>query len=231
MLREAVRARTEQQNRLHALALDRTAAETALSGMDGRRDTIAADIEAAGKRLEKERQAHEALETRMRGCLDTLAGAKNKAQGIALKAESRRKKAETLQAELNKAAAALTEVQGRVKMLSDMQRDYEGFSRSVKAVMQQAERGAMRGVHGPVSALITTEDKFVTAIDTALGASASSIVVDTSADGKRCIEYLKRTDGGRATFLPIDTIRPPRCGRTVWTAAGLLRHRRPSGRV
>ena len=207
-LRQAEQARQAQQDALHALALDRTAAETALSGMDGRRDTIAADIEAAGKRLEKERQAHEALETRMRGCLDTLAGAKNKAQGIALKAESRRQKAETLQAELNKAAAALTEVQGRVKMLSDMQRDYEGFSRSVKAVMQQAERGAMRGVHGPVSALITTEDKFVTAIDTALGVSASSIVVDTSADGKRCIEYLKRTDGGRATFLPIDTIRP-----------------------
>ena len=66
----------------------------------------------------------------------------------------------------------------------------------------------MHGVHGPVSAMIATEDKFVTAIDTALGASASSIVVDTSADGKRCIEYLKRTDGGRATFLPIDTIRP-----------------------
>src|SRR5699024_977125 len=96
----------------------------------------------------------------------------------------------------------------RVKMLSDMQRDYEGFSRAVKSVMHQVERGAMHGVHGPVSALITTEEKFVTAIDTALGASASSIVVDTSADGKRCIEYLKRTDGGRATFLPVDTIRP-----------------------
>ena len=48
----------------------------------------------------------------------------------------------------------------------------------------------------------------MTAIDTALGASASSIVVDTASDGKRCIEYLKRTDGGRATFLPLDTIRP-----------------------
>src|SRR5699024_11118002 len=104
--------------------------------------------------------------------------------------------------------AALTDAKNRVKMLSDMQRDYEGFSRAVKSVMHQVERGAMHGVHGPVSALIATEDKFVTAIDTALGASASSIVVDTSADGKRCIEYLKRTDGGRATFLPIDTIRP-----------------------
>ena len=88
-----------------------------------------------------------------------------------------------------------------------MQHEYEGFSRSVKAVMRQAEKGAMNGVHGPVSALITTEKRFVTAIDTALGASASSIVVDSTSVGKQCISYLKRTDGGRATFLPLDTIR------------------------
>ena len=207
-LAQAERERMARQNELHALALDRTAAETGLSSMDGRRGSIESDIEAAGRRLEQEKQAHSALETRMRSCLDTLAGAKNKAQGVALKADSRRKKVETLQNELAKATAALTDAQNRVRMLSDMQRDYEGFSRSVKSIMQAVERGAMRGVHGPVSSLIATEDRFVTAIDTALGASASSIVVDTAADGKRCIEYLKRTDGGRATFLPIDTIRP-----------------------
>lgn len=207
-LRQAQQVRDMRQNELHALALDRTAAETSLAGMDGRRDTIAADIEASDKRLQQEKQAQDELETRMQACLDTLAGAKNKVQGIALKADSRRKKVETLQSELTKAQAALTDAQNRVKMLSDMQRDYEGFSRSVKSIMQQVERGAMRGVHGPVSSLITTDDRFVTAIDTALGASASSIVVDTAADGKRCIEFLRRTDSGRATFLPIDTIRP-----------------------
>lgn len=207
-LRQAQQVRDMRQNEQHVLALDRTAAETSLAGMDGRRDTIAADIDAASKRLQQEKQAQDELETRMRACLDTLAGAKNKVQGIALKADSRRKKTEALQSELTKAQAALTDAKNRVKMLSDMQRDYEGFSRSVKSIMQQVERGAMRGVHGPVSSLIATDDRFVTAIDTALGASASSIVVDTAADGKRCIEFLRRTDGGRATFLPIDTIRP-----------------------
>ena len=207
-LREAVRVRTERQNNLHMIALDRTAAESGLSGMDGRRNTIAADIESAKARLDKENKAQADLEARLHECLDTLASAQNKAQGVSLKAESRRKKVESLQSELAAASAALTDAQNRVKMLADMQRDYEGFSRAVKSVMRETERGAMRGVHRPVSALLTTEDRFVIAIDTALGASASSIVVDTAADGKRCIEYLKRTDGGRATFLPIDTIRP-----------------------
>ena len=59
-----------------------------------------------------------------------------------------------------------------------------------------------------MSELITVSPKFITAIETALGAAASHIVVDTPQDGKRAIEYLKRTDGGRATFLPLDTIRP-----------------------
>ena len=128
-LRQAQQVRDVRQNELHALALDRTAAETSLAGMDGRRDTIATDIASASQRLAQEKQAQDELETRMKACLDTLAGAKNKVQGIALKADSRRKKAETLQSELNRAQAALTDAKNRVKMLSDMQRDYEGFSR------------------------------------------------------------------------------------------------------
>ncbi|MGI6180814.1 MAG: chromosome segregation protein SMC [Agathobaculum sp.] len=204
----AAQACAAERQTLHAIALEQTAAETGLAGMDSRRDTIAADIAAADTRLNDEQKAHSALDERLAACLDTLASAKNKAQGVSLKAESRRKKVETAKTELDETAAALTNAVGRVKMLADMQRDYEGFSRSVKAVMAQTGRGALRGVHGPVSSLIATDDRFVTAIDTALGASASSIVVDTAEDGKRCIEYLKRTDGGRATFLPLDTIRP-----------------------
>ena len=192
---------------VHRFDLDRTAAQAGLSGMDSRRETIATDIETANKRLLEEKSAHEALEQQMHDCLETLAASKNKMQGVSLKAESRRGKVEALAAELSKTTAELTDCQNRVKMLSDMQREYEGFSRSVKTIMNRVERGALRGVHGPVSSLLDVPEQFVTAIDTALGASASSIVVDTSADGKSCIEYLKRTDGGRATFLPIDTIK------------------------
>ncbi|MFR4240697.1 MAG: hypothetical protein ACLT2F_09020 [Butyricicoccus sp.] len=140
-------------------------------------------------------------------CEQTLAETAKQAQTAAAQAETCRRKAEQAQNDLRTAQSSLSEMQSRVKMLTDMQHEYEGFSRSVKAVMRQAEKGAMNGVHGPVSALITTEKRFVTAIDTALGASASSIVVDSTSVGKQCISYLKRTDGGRATFLPLDTIR------------------------
>ena len=115
--------------------------------------------------------------------------------------------ADALGTALRQAESALTDARNRAAMLRDMQRDYDGFARSVRSVMQQAGRGRLSGVHGPVSALLSTENRFVTAIDTALGASASSIVVGSAEDGRACIEYLRRTDGGRATFLPLDTIR------------------------
>ena len=189
-LRQAEQAQRGQERTLHALELDRTAAESGLAGMSDRKMTLDAEIAAAAQQLDTEKQVQDNLERELTACEQTLAETAKQAQN-----------------DLRAAQSSLSEMQSRVKMLTDMQHEYEGFSRSVKAVMRQVEKGAMNGVHGPVSALITTEKRFVTAIDTALGASASSIVVDSTSVGKQCISYLKRTDGGRATFLPLDTIR------------------------
>ncbi len=77
----------------------------------------------------------------------------------------------------------------------------------VRMVMQEVQRGGLRHVHGPVSRLIRTQDQCTVAIEIALGASLQHIVVDTEADGKAGIQYLKRTNGGRTTFLPLNSIR------------------------
>ena len=206
-LRQAEQAQRRQEHTLHALELDRTAAESGLAGMNDRKMTLDSEIAAAAQQLDTEKQAQDNLERELTACEQTLAETAKQAQTAAAQAETCRRKAEQAQNDLRAAQSSLSEMQSRVKMLTDMQHEYEGFSRSVKAVMRQVEKGAMNGVHGPVSALITTEKRFVTAIDTALGASASSIVVDSTSVGKQCISYLKRTDGGRATFLPLDTIR------------------------
>ncbi len=200
--------RDAAKEKLHSIELERASAEAGLSGMDERRNTISADVKEAERRLSEEQEIHGKMEQRLKNCVETIESAENKKRGVAIKAESRRKKTAALENELKEAQAGLTDSWNRVKMLKDMQREYEGFSRSVKSVMYKASKGGLKGVHGPVSSLVSVQDKFVTAIDTALGASASSIVVDTASDGKACISYLKRSDGGRATFLPLDTIRP-----------------------
>ena len=93
-------------------------------------------------------------------------------------------------------------------MLTEMEKDFEGYNRAVKAVMHAAEKGTLRGVRGPVANLIKTGDRYALAIETALGAAAQNIVVDTQSCGAQAIELLRRRETGRATFLPLDTIRP-----------------------
>lgn len=95
----------------------------------------------------------------------------------------------------------------RIKLLSDMEREYEGYSKVVKTVMQEHTRGALKGIHGPLGSLIGTQREYALAIEIALGAAAQNIVVDTEQDAKAAINFLKRKDGGRATFLPINVIR------------------------
>ena len=72
--------------------------------------------------------------------------------------------------------------------------------------MQESRRNTIGRIHGPVSSLIQTEDSYTVAMETALGAGMQNIVVDTEEDGKAAIRYLKRCDGGSATFLPLNTV-------------------------
>ena len=123
---------------------------------------------------------------------------------------------------LNRLTVDKRSTESRVHMLSEMEKEFEGMGKAVKSVMQSAERGTLRGVHGPVAGLITVEERYAVAIETALGAAMQNIVVDTQDDGKAAIEMLKRTDGGRATFLPIDTIRPGTLQKVPTGAEGFL---------
>ena len=69
--------------------------------------------------------------------------------------------------------------------------------------MQAAEKNALRGVHGPVANLMTTDKRYAVAIEIALGAGMQNVVVDREEDAKSAINFLKQRDGGRATFLPL----------------------------
>ncbi len=95
----------------------------------------------------------------------------------------------------------------RVRLLEEMERNLEGFAQSVKAVMKQAERGGLTGIHGPVSRLVQAGPAYALAVETALGAAAQNLVCDREEDAKEAIRYLKETKGGRATFLPLTAVK------------------------
>jgi len=99
----------------------------------------------------------------------------------------------------------------RLKLLKEMQRDYEGLNNSVKQVLLQARRMPNSGVHGVVADIIKVPEKLERAIDMVLGGALQNVVVDRDEDAKRMIEYLRANRFGRATFLPISSVR----GRTL----------------
>ncbi len=100
----------------------------------------------------------------------------------------------------------------RVDMLRRMEEQLEGYGGSIRAVMKEYEAGNLRTkgkIYGPLSRLFSVKEKYVTAIETALGAALQNIVVDDEDTAKAAIAYLKQTKGGRATFYPISAMTSP----------------------
>ncbi|MGN0558066.1 MAG: chromosome segregation protein SMC [Acutalibacteraceae bacterium] len=131
----------------------------------------------------------------------------NSISGLKIKLASRQKKRDELKAQSDKLNLDTQEKLRRAKLLEDLERNLEGFSNSVKTVMNMSKNGLLGGIHGPVSRVIDVPKQYTVAIEIALGAAMQNIVTSTQEDAKRAITMLKQKDSGRATFLPISTIK------------------------
>lgn len=112
----------------------------------------------------------------------------------------------------------LTAAEQRRENLSRMEQLLEGYSDSVRAVIKDGAAGKIRRsngssvvLHGPVSNILSSDNEYVVALETALAASVQFVVVEQAEDAKACIRYLKEHRIGRATFLPLDTVRGTLC--------------------
>lgn len=166
----------------------------------------AASVQRAGQTEQTTAELEECRRA-ARACDETVESLQNTVNGYLLRAQSRRKKRDDAKELADKKRLDAEEKRRRVRLLEELERSLEGFSGSVKAVMKQADRGALRGIHGPVAGLLEVKRAYALAIETALGAAAQNLVCDTETDAKRGIAYLKETNGGRATFLPLSAVR------------------------
>ena len=123
---------------------------------------------------------------------------------------SRESHTEELKKRETELTVELRSCESRIGLLSELEKNMEGFAKATRIVMQEAARGVLRGIRGPVGQVIRVEDRYALAVETALGSAVGHVLVDTQDDGKAAIELLKKRDGGRTTFLPIDTMRPAR---------------------
>ncbi len=171
-----------------------------------RMEGLRADLDA-GKSREQEAQANlDACRVELRKAQEQVTAAGNTISGYTLRQSTRAKRRDELAQTIRDLNVQLDQTTAKARVFRAMERDMEGYQKSVRMVLQEAQRGKLMGIHGPVSRLIRTEDSYTVAIEIALGGAMQQIVVDSEAEGKNAIAFLKRTGGGRATFLPLSTI-------------------------
>ena len=180
--------------------------EQSMSETAQRTTEIQADLDSGAQREQAAREDLVKCEKELTKAQEEVTAASNAISGYTMRQEGRVKRAEELRQSLHELNTKLDSVQTKIRVYRAMERDYDSYQKSVRLVMQEAEKGALRHIHGPVSRLIRTQDDYTVAVEIALGNALQQIVVDNENDGKAAIAYLERTGGGRATFLPLSAI-------------------------
>lgn len=134
------------------------------------------------------------------------------------KAEETQNASETLlsgilqkQKEIHELQQSYRETAARLRTLKELQEGMEGYQYSVRNALNHAKKTGMNGVRGVIAMLLRVPGQYETALDMALGAAMQNIVTDTEQEAKQLIDYLRSNHLGRATFLPISTVK----GRTL----------------
>jgi len=103
----------------------------------------------------------------------------------------------------------VNECTSRLRILSNMQNEYEGFARGSKSILKSNDPWRS-GICGAVAQILTVPDNYVTAVEIALGGALQHIITENAEIAKQAMHFLKNKNLGRATFLPLDTIKPLR---------------------
>jgi chromosome segregation protein len=102
----------------------------------------------------------------------------------------------------------LAQRQARLRVLQQLEAEGEGYGHGVRAVLKASADGHLTGIYGTLGSLIETDDRFVVALQAAMGGAAQDIVTDSERVARQAVRYLQSRGLGRATFLPLDTVRP-----------------------
>ena len=203
----------ELRGKESTLAADIAGAEADVRGLEEsmvqsqtRLEQLDGDLSAGSARRHEAQTNLDACRQELKTARENVTAANNTISGYTLRQATRWKRRDDLEEKQRDLDRNLDSVAAKIKVFRAMERDFESYNKAVRMVMQEAQRGALRNIHGPVSRLIRTEDSFTVAVEIALGAAMQQIVVGNEADGKAAISFLKRTGGGRATFLPMSNI-------------------------
>ena len=200
---EQERYRTEHS----AKSADLSSVTESVDRSSKRKAEVTEDCDSAEYRRSEAEKALGNIRRKLSLAREDITACHNTIEGYRLRSQTREKKRDELKAEVDRNSVALDTLRSRLRMFEEMEKEFEGFSKAVRVVMQESGKGRLRGIHGPVSKLIRVEDAYALAVEIALGSAVQQIVVDNEQCGKAAIQYLKRSDSGRATFLPMTVVK------------------------
>ena len=156
-----------------------------------------------GEAKKESREISEGIED----ILKEITGRNNKLSGYNMLYEKKAEQKKKLSEEYNESELNIRSLKSRSLVLRDLENSMEGFAGSVKSVVSAGKKGRLKGIRGTVAGIISVDAKYSLAIETALGGGLQNIVVENEDAAKAGIRFLKETNGGRATFLPMTSVR------------------------
>ncbi len=182
-------------------------AQTAIEEINNRATVIdevlaekQAELDSLKNELDETNKLLDAVEENISSCTNSI-------KGYELRKNARKETVDGLKAKIDEITLEIESKAHKIQVLSDLEKNMEGFNHSVKKVMADSKSGLLRGIYGPVSRIINVDAEYAVAVEVALGNTMQNIVTETDADAKRAIEMLKKGNHGRATFLPVATIK------------------------
>ena len=182
--------------------------DSSINELNERIDTLNSSLSEKESNLETTSKMLEDYKVQGKDSAEKVEMLSNSIKGLELKINNLKARNENSKGEIDRLTLDSNEKLRRANILEDLEKNLEGFAHSVKTVMNLSRHGKIGGIHGPVSRLIKVPTDYAVAIETALGGAMQNIVTGNEEDAKRAIRTLKENKGGRATFLPIATIKP-----------------------
>ncbi|NLM45612.1 MAG: chromosome segregation protein SMC [Firmicutes bacterium] len=204
-LQEELARQQEESRRLQSvydrLVLEKIQLEEKKNLANARQEEKRREMQAVQRELAALREKAGSEKRRLQELMEQMA-AQNKE--LAALRESREK----CQQKLQEAQEKLSGLQNRLAVLQELDTAMAGYYQGVKTVLA-AGRKILPGIYGTVADVITVPPRYVTALEAALGPALQHLVAENEEAAKAAIAYLKRTKGGRATFLPLSVLSAP----------------------
>ena len=189
------------------IRVEKSTAMSTRTELDTRIKSIDEVIETRGGVLDNLKLEEAAAKAELDRLNAEAAEHENALEGYRMIIGTRGDKVERLRKEIDSVNLDIYQKNARIKMLDDLEKNLDGYAGSVQKVIKEANRGFLKGIHGTLSQLITAPAEYAVAIETALGAAIQNIVTDNENTAKRAINYLKDNRAGRATFLPLTSVK------------------------